>query len=210
MRGDKCGADVGQVCAHRLGCQYGTAGGNRAAQHQRTVKPLANFLHHGKRAFHTGVAACTGCHRDQPGCAFFNGLVGKHVADHVVQRDAAPGFYRHVHVFTRTQAGDDDGHFVFFTHRHVVLQAVIALVHDLVDGIRRGWPVWVRRVVRSQSFRNFCQPVFQLRSRARVQRGHRANHACNALRNHQLGVADDEQRRANHGERQVLKNRWQF
>jgi hypothetical protein len=165
--------------------------------------------HHGKRALHAGVPASTSRHGNQAVGALFNRLVREHVVDHVVQHHAAPAVHRLVHVFARTQAGDDDRHLVLGAQAHVVLQPVVALVHDLVDGEGRGLVVRVRSIVRGQGFGDLGQPVFQLRGRTRVERGHGAHHASLALGNDELGVADDEQRRADHRELDVLQHRGQ-
>jgi hypothetical protein len=49
---------------------------------------------------------------------------------------------------------------------HVVLQPVVALVHDLVDGKRRGGLVRVGRVVGGQRLGDLGQPFVELRRRA--------------------------------------------
>jgi hypothetical protein len=111
-----------------------------------------------------------------------------------------------VDVLACAQTGDDDGHFVLGTQRHVVLQPVVALVHDLVDGKRRGGLIWVRAVVRIERLGDFGQPLVELRGRARVERGHGAHDAGLALLDDELGIADDEQRRADDGKRHALQN----
>jgi hypothetical protein len=53
-----------------------------------------------------------------------------------------------------------------------------------------------------QGLGDLGQPVVQLLGRAGVERRHGADDAGLALLDHQLGVADDEQRRADDGQRQ--------
>lgn len=55
----------------------------------------------------------------------------------------------------------------------------------------------------SQRLCDLSQPVFQRRRRAGVEGGHGADHTGLALLDHQPGVADDKQRRANNGQRQM-------
>jgi len=55
----------------------------------------------------------------------------------------------------------------------------------------------VRLVPGCQGFRDLRQPLVQLFGRAGIERRHGTHDASLALRDDQLGVADDEQRRAN-------------
>ena len=88
------------------------------------------------------MTACARRHGDQAIRAFLDRLLGEFIVDDVVQHDAAVAVHRLVHVFTRAQRRDDDGHLVLHAQLQVVLQAVVRLVHDLVDG------KWRRRLVR--------------------------------------------------------------
>jgi hypothetical protein len=117
---------------------------------------------------------------------------------------------RVVDVGARAQAGDDDRHLVLGAHLHVVLEPVVALVHDLVDGERRAGLSGVARSqaasvsVISASHSSSCAA-----GRALSAGMEPTTPAC-ALRDHQLGVADDEQRRADDGQRQVLQDGGEF
>ena len=132
------------------------------------------------------------------------------VVDDVVQHHAAVAVRRGIDVFARTQAGDDDGHFVLHAHFHIVLQAVIALVHDLVNGKRRSRFVWIGLVVGIQRFSDLDQPLLQLLGGAGVERGHRADYTGDALGDDEFGGADDEKRGANNGQGETVKWRGQF
>ena len=70
--GDKSRADVGEVSAHGLRGQHCAAGGNRAAQSQGAIKPLADLLHQGKRAFHARMATSASGHGDKAICALLD------------------------------------------------------------------------------------------------------------------------------------------
>mmetsp|Transcript_42313 Transcript_42313/g.99247 ORF Transcript_42313/g.99247 Transcript_42313/m.99247 type:complete len:430 (-) Transcript_42313:2872-4161(-) len=204
--GDEGRADVGQVGPHGLGGQDGIAGGDGARQRQRAVEPFADLLDQRERALHAGMAACTGGHGDQAVGALLDGLLRELVVDDVVQHDAAPAMHRLVDVLTRTEARDDDRHLVFGADLHVVLQPLIALVHDLVDRKRRRRPVRVGLVVGGQGLGDLGQPFVEQLGRARIERRHRSDDAGLALLDDELGVADDEQRRADGGQRQVLQD----
>ena len=190
--GNKCRADIGKVRAHGLGRQNCTTRRNSAGKCHRAAKPLPDFGHHGKWAFDAGMATGARRYGDQAIGAFFYGLVGKHIVDHVVQYHTAPGLHSAVDVLACAQAGNHDGHFIFFADLHIVVQAVIAFVHDLVDGKRCGRRLRVGFVVRGKRLGNFGQPFVQLGGWPRIQGGHRADHPRFALGDHQLGVADDE------------------
>jgi hypothetical protein len=98
-----------------------------------------------------------------------------------------------VNFFPCAQRCNDDGHLVFHAQRHVVLKPVVTLVNDLVNGKGGGRLLGVGPVVRGKRLGNFNQPLFQLLGRSGIECRHRAHHTRNALGNHQLGVADDEQ-----------------
>ena len=118
---DKGRADIGKVSAHGLRGQDGVSGRDGAAQCNGAIKPLPNFLNQSKRALNASVSARTGGYGDQSIGSFFNGFVGVLVVDDVMQDHASIGMGCGIDVFTRTEAGDDDGHFVFDAHGHVML-----------------------------------------------------------------------------------------
>ena len=82
----------------------------------------------------------------------------------------------------------------------------LRLVHDLVDREGRRLALGVVAVPGRQRLGDLGQPLVELLGRARVERRHRADDAGLALRDHELGVADDEQRRADDRQRQVLQD----
>ena len=67
---------------------------------------------------------------------------------------------------------------------------------------RSGWA----RFVGGERLGDLGQPFVELRGRPRVERRHRADDAGLALRDHELGIADDEQRRADDRQRQVAQD----
>ena len=100
---------------------------------------------------------------------------------------------------------------LYFAHScHVVLEPVVALVHDLVDGKRRGRCLGMRAVVRGQRLGDLGEPVVEQLGRTRVERRHRADDAGLALRDHQRGVLMMNSGAAITGRRRRLKaeRRW--
>ena len=76
---------------------------------------------------------------------------------------------------------------LYFAHTcHVVLEPVVALVHDLVDRERRRRPLGMRAVVCGQRLGDLGEPVVELLGRPRVQRRHRADDAGRALLDDEL------------------------
>jgi hypothetical protein len=70
---------------------------------------------------------------------------------------------------------------------------------DLVDGVGRDFRGGIRRLEFPELGRDALQPLLELRGGTRVQRGEPADHAGLALRDREVGVGDDEERRADHG-----------
>ena len=202
--GNKGRADVGKVGPAGLGGQDGVARSNRARQGQRAIEPLANLLDQRKGVLDPGMATSARSHGDKAVGPFLNGFVRKLVVDDVMQHHTAVAVGGGVDVLARAQGRDDDRHLVLHTQRHVVLQTVVALVHDLVDGKRCRRCVGVGRVVGRQRLGDFLQPLLQHFGWARVERGHGAHHPGLALGNDELGGADDEQGRSDHRKRKPV------
>jgi len=140
------------------------------------------------------MTARTRGHGDQAVCALLDRLAGELVVDDVVQHHTTIAVRGLVDFLTRAQARDDDRHLVLHAQGHVVFKPVVALVHDLVDGKRGGCIVRIGLVVGRQGLGDLGQPLVELRGRTGVERRHGADHTGLALLDHQLGVADDEQR----------------
>ncbi len=170
------------------------------------LEPLADFLDERERALDARVAARARRHGDQAVGTLLDGLVGELVVDDVVQHHAAPAVHGLVHVLARAQGRDDDRHLVLGADLHVVLQPVVALVHDLVDGERCGGRFRMGAVPGRERFGDLGEPFVQQFGRPGVERRHGADDAGLALRDHQLRIADDEQRRADDRQRKFLEN----
>ena len=107
-----------------------------------------------------------------------------------------------IEFFARAERGDDHRHLVLFAQRQILLEPVVRSMHDLIDRERRRRPLGMRLVVGGEFFLDPHQPFVEQRRRARVQRRKRSDDAGLALRDHQIGHGNDEQRRTDHGNRQ--------
>ncbi len=67
--------------------------------------------------------------------------------DDVMKHDAAVAMHRGNHFRRRPQAGNDDGDFVFHAQRDILLQAIVAAVHDLIHRERRHLQLRVRALI---------------------------------------------------------------
>ena len=128
--------------------------------------------------------------------ALLDRLAGEPVVDDVVQRDPAVGVHRRVDVLARAERGDDDRRLPLDRQRQVLLEPRVRLVHDLVDGEGRGGAIGMGAVMRGERLGDLVQPFVELRDRARVQRREGADDPGLALGDHQRRMRDDEQRRA--------------
>jgi hypothetical protein len=151
------------------------------------------------------MAARTGRNRDQPVSAFLDRLAGEAVVDDVVQRDATPAMDRSVKVLARAQRCDDDRYLPFGAGHQVGLEAVVRLVHDLVDRERRRRTVRVRAIMRRQFFRDAVQPFIEQRLRPRIECWKAADDPGLALGDDQFGTGHDEQRRADQRQSQTVE-----
>jgi hypothetical protein len=124
-----------------------------------------------------------------------------------MQHDAAVAVDGVQHFFRRrAQRGDDDRNLMLHAHFHVMGQAVIGLVHDLVDGDRADALVRVRGLEFGQLFLQIRQPHIQQLGRTRIQRRERADDAGLALRRHQRRTAGNEHRRSDDRKGEVLQD----
>ena len=155
------------------------------------------------------MAAGPGRDRDQPVRALFHRLAGEAVVDHVVQRDPAPAVDRRIDILARAERGDDERHLPLGAGRHVGLEPIVRAVDDLVDRKRRGRPLGVRPVMRGERLGDPVEPLVELALRPGVKRGEAADDSGGALRDHQFRPRNDEHRRGNHRERELLEARGQ-
>ena len=77
-------------------------------------------------------------------------------------------------------------------------QAIIGLVHDLVDRKWGGWAVWIFVSPLTQFCGDFVQPFFKHRGRTRIERRERTHDASLTLSNNQIRVGNDEKRCPDH------------
>ena len=148
-------------------------------------------------------------HRDQSVGALFDRLARKAVVDHIVQHDPAPAVRRLIDIFARAERGDQQRHLPLAAQCDVFFQPVVGLVHDLVD--RKGCcgAIGMGAVVRGQFLGDLVQPFVQLADRARIERREAADNPRLALGNHHFRPGNDEQRRCDHRQTQIGKQRGQ-
>ena len=120
-----------------------------------------------------------------------------------MEHQAAIAVNRANHFIGCAQAGDDDRHLVLHAQLDVVLQTVVAAMHDLVDRKRRHHSIRVCRLVVRQLGGNALQPFVQHFGRARVEGRKRADNTGLALGNNQIRVGDDKQRRTDNRQAQI-------
>ena len=101
-----------------------------------------------------------------PSAPFLDRLAREAVVDDVVQRDPAPRVDRVVELDARAERGDDDRHLPLRADLHVVLEAVVGAMDDLVDRERRGGPLGMVAVPGGERFGDLVQPFVELSTRA--------------------------------------------
>ncbi len=87
-----------------------------------------------------------------------------------------------------------------------MVETVVRLVDDLVDGEGCGLAVRVLLVPFSQFRGDPVQPLVQHRAGPRVQGRKAADDAGLALGDHKLRIGDDEKRRSDNRDAQILEN----
>ena len=82
----------------------------------------------------------------------------------------------------------------------------VRLMHDLVHRDRADDGIRIRRLVLGERRLDLREPFVEQFGGARVQRRKRADDARLALREHEFGIADDEHRRGDDGQREMLQD----
>ena len=93
-------------------------------------------------------------YRDEAVSAFLNGFFCETIVDDVVEGNSSVTVCRLIHPFFRTQRGDHDRDFIFNAHFHVILEAGIRTVNDLIDRKWRCGRVRVLLIVPIKFFRD--------------------------------------------------------
>ncbi len=112
--------------------------------------------------------------------------------DHIVQHHATVAVNRCVQLGSCAQRRDHQGNFVLDTQGHVLLQAIVGLMHDLIDRKGRRRPLRVGLIPGLKRLADLHEPSLEHFNRPCVERGERSNHTGCALGNHQIGVRHDE------------------
>ena len=190
LNGDHAGAEVSEVGPEHLRGQNFMAVVEAAGQQHGFVEELANFCDQGKGTPRSGMTAGASRDGNQTIDAGLGGFLGMAAGGDVVEYQTAVAVHRVDHFFYCTEAGDDDGHALLHADGQVGLQARVGVVHDEVDGVRRG--------VAAQACVNLVQPGFETAALALIQRGEAANDAVVTARQYQLRVGDQKHRCSNY------------
>ena len=142
--------------------------------------------------------------RDQPVGALFDRLVGEAVVDDVVQRQPAIAVHGRIDVLAGAERRDDDRRLPLDRQRHILFEPRVGLVDDLVDREWGGGAFRMGAIMRGQRLGDFVQPFVELGNGAGVEGGKSADDSGLALGDHQRRMRDDEQRRADDGQSQVV------
>ena len=149
------------------------------------------------------MSSGAGRNEDEAVGALLDRLVGEFLVDHIVKDDAAPIVRGLIEVLPRAERSDQHRHLVFLAERQIVIEPVVGLMHDLVHRKRRRQTIRMRLVVRGELFLDARNPLVEQRGRAGIQRRKRADHAGLALGDDEIGHGNEEQWRADHGDRQA-------
>jgi hypothetical protein len=167
------------------------------------IEPLPGFRHEREWRYLAGMAARAGGHQDQAVGALLDRLVREFLVDDVVKNDAAPAMRGLIEFLARAERCDDHRHLVLFAKRQIMIEPVVRPMHDLVYRERCCEPPGIGLVVRGQFLLDPRQPLVEQRRRPCVQRRKRSHDSRFALRDHQIGHGNDEQRRSDHRYRQT-------
>src|SRR5690242_19095791 len=153
------------------------------------------------------MASGARCYGDDAVRAFLDRLSRKTIVDHVMQSVPAPRMNRIVELNPCAKRGNDDRHLPLRADLHIVVEAVVRTMHDLVDREWRRRSLGMIAVPRGERFGAFVNPFAEQRCRPSVQRGEAADDARRALRNHEFRARHDEHRRADHRDSQLWQDR---
>jgi hypothetical protein len=155
------------------------------------------------------VATRTGADEDQAVDALLDRLLGMTDVDDVVIDETTIGVGRPHHLGRRAQARDDDRDLVLHAHGHVLHQAVIRVVADLVDGEGGCLAAGLLFVV-VQFVLDALEPFVEKFGRPGIQRRERADDAGLALGDDEFGARDDEEWRTHDGDREgIFQDGWE-
>ena len=138
------------------------------------------------------MAARASRHGNQAIRALFNGFAGKAIINYIVKANAAPTVDSIIEFHSRAERGDRDWHLPFGAGCDVSIKPVVRFMDNLVDRIRRRWPIRVRPVMRRQLLSYLMEPFIHHGLRPRIKRRKRANNPRLALGNHQFWARNDE------------------
>ena len=176
-----------------------------ARKRHQTIEPFADFLHQREGAERAGMTTRTCCDRNEAGRAFLDRLASKAVVDDVVQRDSAPAIHGLENLLACAERGNHHRYLPFRAGLHIGIEAIVRPVNDLVHCIGRCRTVGVVPIMRGQLFGDLVEPLIDLTLRAGIERGKRADDPGLTLRDHEFRPGNDEQRRSDYGNTQLVE-----
>ncbi len=119
--GDEGRADIGEIGAHRLRCEYRASTSDGTGQDERPFEPGADFLHQCEGRLRSGMTASARSNRDQAISAFLDGLAGETIVDHVMKNETAPPMDGGIDLRAGAKGGDYERNLVPFQDREILL-----------------------------------------------------------------------------------------
>ena len=116
--------------------------------------------------------------------------------DHIVKHKTAIRMHCSYNFGWGPQACNNDGYFMFDAGSHVIEQATVACMHNLVHRVRCDGLVRIYPGIFGERFLYLLQPVRERCLWSRVEGGKTANNTGLALRDYQFRPGDDKHRRA--------------
>ena len=114
--------------------------------------------------------------------------------DDIVEDDTTVTVHGINDVGRRTKARDNNRHPVPDTHFHIMLEPVIALMNDLINGKWGDGNAGILTLVRRQLLGYLRQPLIEHRFGTGVERRKSTNNPCLTLCQYQFGSRDDKHR----------------
>ena len=153
-----------------------------AGQQQGFVEELANLGNQSERTPGAGMTAGASGYCDQAINPCLCGFLRVAAGGDVMEYQATVAVHGVHHLLHGAEAGDDDGHALFYADGQVILQARVAVVNDQIDRVRR-------RITLQACF-NLLQPGAKAAAVTLIEGWKAADNAAVAAGQYQLRIGD--------------------